>query len=203
MESVFVASEYFPLSVGNWWDYKNDSTGVIHRLTVTETKVINSTTTFACSFWDGEKEYYTSDSNGIKLHGLYLISEEFTGDIFFDSPIIYMQNYVQIGTTQTSQTSYSVTLHIQNDGDVTVHIDITFTIKILGFEDVVTENLILKNCIKVSIQIEQYVRETGQTSVSDIIYYWFYKNVGVVKNTDSSESGTLIKSYINGVNQSF
>jgi hypothetical protein len=43
---------------------------------------------------------------------------------------------------------------------------------LVNLEDVVTENSTLRDCVKVSTQLTERIRETG-----DATYYWFYKGV--------------------------
>ena len=43
------------------------------------------------------------------------------------------------------------------------------------------------------------MRETGETLESETTYYWFYKGVGVVKQTDSWSTLTIKASYVNGM----
>ena len=197
---VFIASEYFPLNVGNWWDYKDDDTGEVRRSTVSGTKLVNGTMTKIYLYSDGQKEYYTSDSNGVQLYGLYIISDDYTGDVYFDTPLLYLPNNSHIGTTQVSTTSYSLTIYVPDYGNVVVHVDLTSTTTVIGLEDVTTENTILRDCIKVSLQITQYIHETGDTLTEDPVYYWFYKGVGVVK-TFSSEGDQIITQSSECVNE--
>jgi hypothetical protein len=200
---VFHAAEYFPLTVGNWWDFEDDQTGELLRSTVVGTKSIGNIATNIYQYASGDKEYYTSDSNGIRLHGIYMISAEYTGDVIFDTPLLLVPDNSQMGTIQVSDTTYSVTIYIEGYGYLPITVDLTSTVRILDFEDIATEHEILRDCIKVSWQISEYIRELDETIVSDTTYYWLHKGVGTVKQVDSSQSMTITASNVNGVTQSY
>ena len=197
----FNAPDYFPLQVGNWWDYIEEGTSEVSRTSVSGTKSIGGYTAYAVQYPEGEKEFYTSDSNGLRLFGVYVIDPDYTGDIFFDSPLLLAPNNAAIGSPDNvSSSSYPLTLYVPPYGYVTVTVDITAKTQILAMEDVTTENQrVLKDCIKASVQITQVMRETGETLESETTYYWFYKGVGVVKQTDSWSTLTIKASYVNGM----
>jgi hypothetical protein len=197
---VFVPNEYFPLSVGNWWDYFVDGTGEVRRTSVSGTKSIDGYTTYIMQYAEGDKEYYTSDSNGVKLYGLYVIDADYTGEVLFNSPLLLVPNNAAVGSPeQVSSSSYPLTLYVDPYGYVTVTVDITTRTRLLAMEDVITKNRVLQDCIKVSMQMTQVLRETGDTLESETIYYWVYKGVGVVKQIGSLSSVTIKASYVNGV----
>jgi hypothetical protein len=201
---VFVATEYFPLAVGNWWDYIEDGTGEVSRTSVSGTKSIGGYTTYILQYAEGDKEYYTSDSNGVMLFGVYIITPEYTGDIFFNSPLLLISNNAAIGSPeQVSSSSYPLTIYVEGYGYVSVTVDITTRTRLLAMENVITQNRVLQDCIKFSMQMTQILRETGETLGSETIYYWVYKGVGVVKQTDSSSSVTIKDSYVNGVSNTY
>ena len=198
---VFNAIEYFPLNVGDWQDYKIN--GSIERSRISGEKLIGGVTTKIRLYVDGQKEYYTSDQDGIKLYGQYLITEYYTGDIIFETPLLLMRNNATIGTSPVSTTTYSFTIYVPDSGSVTANVDLTSTTVVLGLEDVVTENSTLKDCIKVSTQFTQYIREAKVTITGDATYYWFYKGVGCVKQSSGSDTYIITESYVNGVNKTY
>lgn len=202
--SVFVSTEYFPLAVGNWWDYIEDGTGEVSRTSVSGTKSIGGYTTYILQYAEGDKEYYTSDSNGVKLFGVYINTPEYTGDIFFNSPLLLIPNNAAIGSPeQVSSSSYPLTIYVEGYGYVSVTVDITTRTRLLAMENVITQNRVLQDCIKFSMQMTQVLRETGEILGSETIYYWVYKGVGVVKQTGSSSSVTIKASYVNGVSNTY
>ena len=204
---VFVAPEYFPLNVGDWWDFKDDNTGQVGRTRISGTILaggLGGTMAKIYQYPTGEKEYYTSDANGIKTYGSYIQTAEYTGNIFFNTPILLLPNNAPIGTTQVSSAVYPLTVFVPEYGSyVTVHVTFTATTAVLGLEDVVTQNMILKDCIKVSLSVSQYIQEISQTMPEETITYWLYKGVGVVKQMFAGNSATITGSYVNGVQQSY
>ena len=194
----FTALDYFPLNIGDWQDFRYSSSGLIHRSNVTGPRYIGSVATKERVYWDGQKDYYTSDSNGTKLYGQHVISPNFTGDVYFASPLLLMPNNAQIGTTQVSNSSYTFTI-----SGYLYHADITSTTTIIGLEDLVIGSHTLLDCIKVSLRFDQYVTETGQSVPGSTIYYWFYKGVGCVKQVMDGDTYTITGSYVNGVQQTF
>lgn len=200
---VFIAPEYFPLNIGDWWDYKDSTTGNILRTSVSGTKSINGVETKIVSYPDGTQEYYTSDANGLQLYGIYMISADYTGAIIFNTPLLLMPNYAVIGSEQVSSSNYSVTIFVEGYGNVTVHVDITSTNKVLLMEDVQTGNTVLADCIKVSGQYSEYINETGETWPGDVYYDWLLKGVGLVKRTSNGATLTLHESFVGGIHQNY
>jgi hypothetical protein len=198
-ELLFKTPDYVPLQVGNWWDYRSDATGEISQTAVTETKAINTLETMVIAYTDGSKEYYTSGSNGVVAYGAYVITEEYTGDVIFDQPLLLLFNNMSINSTINGSTSYPLTLYVPGYGYVSVAVDVTSKGSLLAIEDVVTENKLLKDCFKGSIEFVHTVRGFAEPIISGAMYYWFYKDVGVVKQTVLGENFRIITSYVNGV----
>ncbi len=194
----FVASDYFPLNIGDWQDFKCSSTGLIQRSYTTGPRYIGDVPTKERIYWDGQKDYYTSDVNGVKIYGQYVISPYLMGDIYFSTPLLLMPNNTQIGTTQVSNSTYSFIY-----SGSAYHVNITSTVTILELEDLVIGSQTLLDCIKVSVRYDQYVIETGQAVPGNTVYYWFYKGIGSVKQVVGSDTYTITSSYINGVQQSY
>jgi hypothetical protein len=199
---LFTSPDYFPLSVGNWWDYRDDASGKVERNQVSGTKTIHGTATRIYRYASGEREYYTSDSNGLKLYGVYLKSDEYTGDVIFDSPLLMAPNNVPVGSTHVSSTHAFVTIFVPGYGNVGVDLDMSSTTTLIGTEDVVTQNKTLTGCLKVSSELVTYTRQTGE-SFTDTTYYWFYKGVGVVKQSYDGVNGTISESFVDGIRQAY
>jgi hypothetical protein len=201
---VFVPTEHFPLAVGNWWDYIEDGTGQVRRTSVSGTRSIGGNTTYIVEYAEGDKEYYTSDSNGVRLHGLYIIHPEYTGEIVFNSPLLLIPNNAAVGSPeQVSSSSYTIYVYVEGYGYVPVTVDITTKTRLLAVEDVITQNRVLRDCIKVSLQMTQVIEGVEEIFPSESIHYWVYKGVGAVKETDSLSSVTIKASYVNGVNDTY
>jgi hypothetical protein len=175
----------------------------INRTTVSGTISTGGTVAYAVQCAEGDKEYYRSDSIGVRLFGVYVLSPEYTGNIFFNPPLLLAPNSAAIGSEHVSYSSYPLTLYIDPYGYVTVNIDMTAITQFLALEDVVTQNRVLKDCFKISVQITQVIRETGETIESETTYYWLYKNVGVVKQIDSTSSLTITESFVNDESETY
>jgi hypothetical protein len=200
---VLTASQLFPLTVGNYWDFREDGGWYTFRNSIAGTKTVDTTTTYRYQYEDGTQRYYTSDVDGVRVFGEYVISQYFTGEVLFDSPLLYVENTVQVGDPPVvSDTTY--TLEIGNE---TFDVEVTSTTQVLAIEDVVTQNDVLTDCVKISNQITQDIYDsTGQwvdTVVGDTEYIWLYEGVGPVKVSDGFESYTIYRSYINGVFQTY
>ena len=182
---LFSAPVYFPLQEENWWDYIEEGSGEVSRTIVSGTK----NDTFAVQYPAGDKEYYTSDSNGMRLFGVYTPD---TGDIIFNPPLLLVPNNAGIGSPEHVSSSSCNIL-----GTV---IDITARTRLLALEDVITQNRILKDCIKVSVDFVYTDAEEGDTLIEQQTDYWFYKGVGVVKQVDTADSLIITESFVNGEN---
>jgi hypothetical protein len=184
--------------VGNWWDYRNETTGEVERSEVTGTRTVGETDTLVFRYPSGEEEYYTSDSNGVMLHGLYVISTEYTGNVYFDSPLLYMPDYANVGAHQISETTFTLTVYSE-----TVDVDVTVETEILGVETVTIGSAVFADCIKVSVQSTQEVQDLGIVVSSDTAQYWFYKGVGPVKRISADGTETIVASNVNGEVQNY
>jgi hypothetical protein len=192
---LFSAPDYFPLQVGNWWDYIEEGSGEVSRTIVSGTKSINGTDTFAVQYPAGDKEYYTSDPNGVTLFGVYIIDPYYTGDVLFSPPLLLLPNDTAIGSPEhVSSSSYTL---------FSTTVNITARTRILAMEDVATQNRVLKDCIKASVNLEYTDPDTGDTLIEETTTYWLYKNVGVVKQIDSTSSVTITASRVNGVEDTY
>jgi hypothetical protein len=148
---------------------------------------------------DGTEEYYAVDTDGLKLYGQYVIDpSSFTGSVYFDAPLLLMQADAQIGTERVSTTTYSITLYIPDFGYATFHVDLTARTAVLGLEDIQTEHTVLRDCIKTSVQVTQYIHETGQTIPSEVTYSWFFKGIGLVRSLDSTDSIIITGAQVGG-----
>jgi len=187
---LFNATQYFPLHVGDWWDYNNN--GTVGRTQVSGTKTISDDATMIMSYADGTKDYYTSDLGGVKLYGEYVTIEDYyTGDIIFETPLLLMPDNANMGTDYSSTSRFVVPGY-------GVLADITSTTSIIGVEAVATENTTLIDCIKVSVQLTSLTAQIDETT-----YYWFYKGVGCVKQISGSDTYIITESNVNGVGRTY
>lgn len=202
---VFPASVYFPLAVGNWWDYKDNATGEISRSSITGNRSISGTVTKVYEYADGTKRYYTSDSNGVRVYGEYVTTDVFTGDVIFDAPFRYLPNNAEIRTSEISTTHYSFTMYVPGYGNVTAHVDLTSTTIVLNLEDIQTEHSMLRDCVKVSNQITQVVDVNGtkETVVGDTALYWLCEGIGVVKALSTDVDEVITQSHVDGETRNY
>ena len=199
---LFSATDYFPLSVGDWWDHKDDATGAVSRTRVSANRKIAGTVTKVVLYSDGTKEYYTSDSSGVKLYGLYGTSEEYTGDIIFDTPLVLAPSQAPVGSTHNSSTHAYVEIFVPGYGKVGIDLDISSETSVLGLEDVQTANKTLKDCIKVVTELFVFTRQTGEGEM-DTTYNWFYPGVGIVRQSQNGDQATISASFVNGIRQNY
>ncbi|MBA4396856.1 MAG: hypothetical protein C0394_05675 [Syntrophus sp. (in: bacteria)] len=190
---VFTVADYFPLNVGDWWDY-NDGTAIVKRNSITGTKTINSVETKVMSYSDGQKDYYRLDGAGLILYGQYVLSASYTGDVIFETPVFIIRSDAYPGMTHVSTTTYTMTL-----SGYIFNVDLTSTTTLTGLDDLVIGGTSLPNCIKVTHQINQTIRETGQNITGSVNNYWFAHGIGRVK----SDTQTLVTATINGVLKTF
>lgn len=186
-------ADYLPLNIGDWYGYYDSATSSIHHTNVYEGPIIGGVTTKAVTYWDGQKDCYTSDQNGLTLYGQYVISDKFTGDVYFGTPLNLAPNPALTNVTYVSMTYYLIFL---NGTQYQVNLQSSTTI--LGFEDVQTENMTLKSCLKVSVQFLQTIPALGLYTLGNPTYYWFYSDIGVVKQVVDSDTITIIDSTVNG-----
>jgi len=182
---------HFPLAEGNWWEYRDSFGGPTEYATISGTRTIHGALAYAFEFSTGETQFFSVDAEGVKLHGEYVNMAEYTGDVYFDTPLLLLPNHAPIGTEQISTTTYSMTLQ-----GSTYHVDITSTCGVVAIEDVQTENTVLKDCFKICLRIVQVIREINQTIDSGIGYEWLYKDVGTVKSLDGSGEATVVMSLV-------
>ena len=149
--------------------------------------------TYAVEESSGEKQFFSADEGGVKLHGEYVNLQEYayTADVYFDTPLLLLPNNATIGTEQVSSTTYALLIL-----GSTFHVDITSTFKVVGLEDVQTEKGVLKDCFKISLRIVQYIREINETIDSGTGYEWLYKGVGSVKSFDAEGESTVVMSLV-------
>ena len=98
---VFSAVEYFPLQSGNQWTYQlNGNATLTETDTVLDgTVLVNGVATKAVQVSDGAIEYYTNDSNGLRLHRAFEPPMDF-GDGVLRSATLTFSPPLQIAATQ-------------------------------------------------------------------------------------------------------
>ena len=192
---VYTAAEYYPINVGDWHDYI-DTMGTTGHSSITGTKFVGAIPTLVEVDWAGVQTYVTSNQNGIKIYGQY--DPTYNIEIIFDPPLIMLPNVPQLGTPQVSMASYSMIYLGQ-----LLHVNVTSTVNVIGIEDVQTQSMVLKDCVKISSRLDQFIVELGQYMTGETSYQWYYKGVGLVKQVVGTDTYTITGSYVNGVQQTY
>ena len=126
------AVDYFPLQVGNQWEYRLGTSFAKNTLRVTGTALVNGLVTYVVTDAFSDQVFFTNDANGIRRHREYYPSEGL--DVVFVPPIqqtradLVVGDSVQsTGTAYATVTglgtyalSYTVVSTIQNREDVSV-----------------------------------------------------------------------------------
>ena len=190
---VFNMSEYFPLQSGNEWTFqKNGNASLAETNTVLNGAVlVNGVATKALQDSDGLVEYYTNDSNGVRLHRQFEPGVDFGDGVPRDATVTYSPP-LQLAAAQTSvgdtiSGNGTATSVIAGLGTFPLDYSLTSTVEIEENVSVPLGNF-LSVKLKVTITFTgsimgQPVNETGIENI------WFAKHVGPVKfvETDTAE----------------
>lgn len=190
---VFVTADYFPLAPGDWWDF-DDGTGILKRNAIAGIKTIGAVETMVMIYADGQKDYFHIDEAGLKMYGQYVLTGYYAGDVIFAAPIVFLPNNAYPGMTHVSRTDYDLSISGQR-----FHVELTSTTNVTGLVDLRVGATTLIDCIEVTNQTTQFIRETGQTLTGEVRRYWFAKGVGCVK----SDLGTIVAAKIGGALRTF
>lgn len=182
--SNYLALDYFPLVMNSWWLYESE-TGEENRTEISGQQLVKGISTLIYQFDTGTKQYFTYDAEGIKLHGMYYISDIYTGNVFFNRPILYLPKNIQVGQVYQATTTASIFI---------VSLSIKTKNTIIGVEDVISRDTVYRNCVKISYEIE--VRYGSSIFKEGPIYFWLSKGIGTVKAQYDTGVETVIDYYI-------
>jgi len=182
--SNYLALDYFPLVMNSWWLYENEM-GEENLTEISGTQLVKGISTLIYQFDTGTKQYFTHDAEGIKLHGMYYISDIYSGNVFFNRPLIYLPKNIQVGQVYQATTTASIFI---------VSLSIKTKNTIVGVEDVISRDSVYRNCIKISYEIE--VKYGSNTFKEGPIYFWLSKGIGTVKAQYDTGVETVIDYYI-------
>jgi hypothetical protein len=191
------SSEYLPLESGNSWTYS--VTGPYGRYTETVTVLpgttdINGVPTKAIKYSGGPDdqsiEYWTSDQQGIRLHGGYAPNTELgPATLAFEPPLVYASSTMNIHDTVSSSGNarfvfdYYGTFMLNYESSSTLEGTETVTVPAGTYETVRTRD---SDRIYGSILGEPYEDvSSGGT--------WLAKYIGEVKGTDEDDNGTEVE----------
>ncbi len=200
MAQVFLAAEYFPLQSGNMWTYQLNGnpfdTATVRVLD--GTVVVNGIATKAIEVSDLATENYTNDSNGLRLHRLFIPPLDF-GDGVLRSITFTFSPPLRIAAAQSSigqsiDGSGNATLVITGLGSFPLSYSSTSTL-------VAEENVSvpLGNFLAVKVRLTFTVTGSiqgqffNETSSSDT---WLARYVGEVKETSDSDVLELVGVWI-------
>ncbi len=182
---VFNMSEYFPLQSGNEWTFQKNG-----NATVTETDtVLNGTVlvygvaTKALQDSDGLVQYYTNDSNGVRLHREFAPPMDL-GDGVLRSATLTFSPPLQLAAAQTSvgdtiSGNGTATFFIAGLGTFPLNYAITSTIEIEEHVSVPLGNFL---AVKVKRTLTVTGSILGQPFNETVIdNLWTAKHVGPVK----------------------
>jgi hypothetical protein len=106
--SDFFSTDYFPAAPGNIWNYRVNGSGTSSVTVLSAPTSINGVETAAFQDQTGYKEFYTADSDGIRLHGLFMPKVPIQGlgkldiTLMFSPPILLANGVADIGQTVSS-----------------------------------------------------------------------------------------------------
>lgn len=106
--SDFISADYFPADPGLTWKYLKDGAATVDITVLTEPAAINGVATDVFQDASGQKEFYTADSDGIRLHGFSFPRVLIEGlgrtsfSLTFAPPVLLADGVADIGQTATS-----------------------------------------------------------------------------------------------------
>lgn len=183
---TITSSEYFPLEAGNTWTYRvTDSYGTytITHTVLPGTRLVNGVQTRIISDNSGDQAYYTSDQEGIRLHGFHFVPEDY---IYFRPPIVQGEGTMQIPGTAASAGIAEFVLGAL--GTYWLNYTAAFTVE--G-----KETITVPAGTYVSLRVSYYMRLFGEvlgtvfdesTTGTD----WNARYVGNIKEVAADEGGT-------------
>jgi len=201
--SAYVASDYFPLVLGSWWTYEKES-GEETRTDISGTRPVSEATTLVYQYDTGTKQYFTSDADGIKFHGMYYVLTPSEGapltlpDVLFDAPFLYIPGNIQVGQVYEDTTTATIRV---SSGIFSMDIPLSIEIKttIVGIEDVTSRDSLYRNVIRISQDIKIKSKNSffisyvgSDTYALPPLYYWLGEGTGVVKLDLNGEAETII-----------
>lgn len=184
---TFDIAQYFPLINNNSWAFS--SGGSSETSYVNGTRTINSVVAMAYHYSDGSEEYYTADSAGFRMHGVYFYDSASGQWIFqpFFVPLVIAPQIGTLGSTYTGSSYYSYYGY---------SITLTSTLVVSDTTEDITASsgALLKGAIKVTWTMRAQCAALGY-DVIQTQQLWLYKDIGVVKQV-SGEHLSIIQSAI-------
>ena len=167
----FESGIYFPLVSGTTWSYRTNGSFNYTSTVLTGTTNINGVATKAVQDSSGFTNYYTNDSNGVRLHRQVDVSSGVTAT--FVPPMS-----IAAATTNVGQVANSGGTAVTNFGNFAYSSSFTIT----GFETVT-----------VAIGRFDVVRVDGTVFIAgepDTLTFYLAKNAGIVKSIETAVGET-------------
>ncbi len=189
-----VAADLFPLQSGNEWTYLENGVSTLTQQVLDDFEVVNGISTFVIVDLDGEFPgstlNLTNDSNGLRLHQVFLPGPEDPPDttLIFIPPLIMLHAAVDAGNMIISDGTVNLTV----EGSGTFGLSYTTVASVVGSEQV-TVPLGTFDAVRVDSTLRIFGNLMGQPfdeSSSGTDWYGF--EVGPVKSTSEANISELV-----------
>ena len=167
-------SNYFPLNSGNSWAYEINGTGSVNLAVAPGVTQINGIDTKLIQSTDGSRNYFTNDSNGIRLHRQYDPAPPIS-TVTFQPPIRLADTQSILGVPLTTCGTAS-----GNIGGSPFSMSYCSYSTIQGLEKVTLPAGVFET-VRVQLEISMESVTAGET-------YWVAKSVGVVKEVFDADT---------------
>jgi hypothetical protein len=182
-DTVMAAVDYFPLQVGNRWEFLANGFSS-SALEVTGTALVNGVTTFVVTDDLGEQIFFTNDANGIRRHREYYPFDGF--DVVFTPPLKQAHASMVVGGSVSSNGIATFTIF----GIGSFPLSYTSTSRVEALETVTVpastfQTLRARSTIRIYGALPGgYLDETLQQTD------WLAKHIGPVKESQVSSDGS-------------
>jgi hypothetical protein len=188
---------YFPLAVGNIWQYfvtineagqptqtEYTYTHISKFTDFNNASVYNVKTDLLMLAYENENVFYSEENDGIYLHGLFdenSDGEGYSVKITFTSPVLFLKSTFIVGDTWSTTTD----MVVEEEGVATDTVPSTWKFSVISVEDVTAPAGTFHNCFKVLMEVT-----SGNPATIETETIWFAENVGIVKR--ESDNGIYI-----------
>lgn len=171
---AYDVADYFPLELNDSWIFTLPDMDINYNCNIIGTKVINGATTWIYDSVSGTaQDYYTLDSNGLRVHGGSIGSDLYK----YNPPITVLPKNFSLGVTYTTST----TITLPNGSTKAAYV----TVIAEKVESITSYyGALLTDTIKIKWMVSPNADMSGATTT----YYWYNKNLGMVKMQSGSTS---------------
>jgi hypothetical protein len=189
-------ADYFPLADGNSWSYRFSGPGYTapRTDTVTGTVVLDGQNTKEIEISGGpdglEYQYFTNDSQGVRLHGLLLPDEAVA---ILQPPAVIANSTMEVNETVDS--SGRARFFFFGIGTILLDYELSSTFQ--GFETVTVpadtyETIKLRTVFRIYGTIGEESIDERETSID-----WYAENTGVIQSQVEGEPGKAVLLWTN------